>query len=140
MGLFDIFKKKTAPKKEVEKTLPPEAMKWNKMWDMWADEKIPSPYQDLMTYQSEINNGGHSQFFLNVSNTGDLESVVKEVLSILPETLSGNLEDAFSAYKKYDDVDDDKLAEILDNCDGVFYENEDDINNILENYAETIEL
>ena len=140
MGLFDIFKKKTAPKKEVEKTLPPEAMKWNKMWDMWADEKIPSPYQDLMTYQSEINNGGHSQFFLNVSNTGDLESVVKEVLSILPETLSGNLEVAFSAYKKYDDVDDDKLDEILDNCDNVFYENEDDINNILENYAETIEL
>ena len=110
------------------------------MWDMWADEKIPSPYQDLMTYQSEINNGGHSQFFLNVSNTGDLESVVKEVLSILPETLSSNLEDAFSAYKKYDDVDDDKLDEILDNCDDVFYENEDDINNILENYAETIEL
>jgi len=140
MGLFDIFKKKTAPKKEVEKTLPPEAIRWNKMWDMWAEERIPSPYQDLMTYQSEINNGGHSQFFLNVSNTGDLEAVVKEVLSILPETLSSNLEDAFSAYKKYGDVDDDKLDEILDNCDGIFYENEDDINNILENYAETIEL
>ena len=140
MGLFDIFKKKSTPEKSPEKTLPPETLKFNKMWDMWADGQIESPYQDLMTYQSEINNGGHSQFFLNVSNTGDLESVVKEILSILPETLSGNLEDAFSAYKKYDDEDDDKLDEILDNCDDVFYENEELINEILEKRAETIEL
>ena len=140
MGLFDIFKKKTAPKKEVEKSLTHEEVKWNKMWELWEKEQAKSPYQELMTYQSEINNGGHSQFFLNVSNTGDLDAVVKEVLSILPETLSRNLEDAFSAYKKYDDVDDDKMDEILDNCDDIFYENEDDVNKILEDYAETIEL
>ena len=140
MGLFDIFKKKAAPKKEAEKSLPPEAMKWNKMWELWEKEQAKSPYQELMTYQSEINNGGHSQFFFNVSNTGNLDAVVKEVLSILPETLSGNLEDAFSAYKKYADVDDDKMDEILDNCDDIFYENEDDVNKILEDYAETIEL
>ncbi len=140
MGLFDIFKKKSASIKEAEKALPPETMKFNKMWDLWADEQAKSPYQELMTYQTEVNNGGHSQFFVNVSNTGDLEAVVKEVLSILPETLSRNLEDAFSAYKKYDEVDDDKMDEILDDCDDVFYENEEEINTILEKYAETIEL
>ena len=138
MGLFDFFKRKSAPKKE--KSLPPEALRWNKMWDMWADEEIPSPYQDLMTYQSEVNNGGHSQFFLNVDNTADIESVVKEALSLLPQPLYGNLEAAFSAYKEYDGVDDDKMEEILDNCDDIFYEYEEAINKILEDYSETVEM
>lgn len=140
MGLFDIFKKKSTPTKLAEKTLPPETLKFNKMWDMWADGQIESPYQDLMTYQSEVNNGGHSQFFLNVENTGDLNAVVKENLSILPEVHKHNLEEAYLAYRKYNDVDDDKMDEILDNCDDVFYENEELINEILEKYAETIEL
>ena len=140
MGLFDIFKEKSAPAKSEKTNLPPETLKWNKMWDMWADEKIPSPYQDLMTYQSEVNNGGHSQFFFNVENTGDVNAVVNENLSILPEVHKHNLEEAYLAYRKYNDVDDDKMDEILDNCDDVFYENEELINEILENYAETIEL
>jgi hypothetical protein len=140
MGLFDIFKKKFATAKKSESAMPQESKKWNKMWELWENERAESPYQELMTYQSEINNGGHSQFFLNVSNTGDVEAVVKQVLSILPKTLSDNLKDAFSAYKKYDDVDDDKMDEMLDNCDDVFYENEEDINKILEDYAQTIEL
>ena len=140
MGLFDIFKKKTAPKKEVEKTLPPEAIRWNKLWDMWADGQIESPYQDFMTYQSEVNNGGHSQFFFNVENTGDVNAVVNENLSILPEVHKHNLEEAYLAYRKYNDADDNKMDEILDNCDHVFYENEELINEILEKRAETIEL
>ena len=140
MGLFDIFKKKSAPAKSAETTLPPETLKWNKMWDMWADGQIESPYQDLMTYQSEVNNGGHSQFFFNVENTGDVNAVVKENMSILPEVHKRNLEEAYSAYKKYNDVDDDKMDEILDNCDDVFYENEELINKVLEKYAETREL
>ncbi len=140
MGLFDIFKKKSKPKKLHEKTLPPETLKYNKMWDMWADGQIESPYQDLMTYQSEVNNGGHSQFFLNVENTGDVNAVVKENLSILPKVHKRNLEEAYSAYRKYNDVDDDKMDEILDNCDDIFYENEELINEVLEKYAETIQL
>ena len=140
MGLFDIFKKKSAPEKSKKNTLPPEALKWNKMWDMWADGQIASQYQDLMTYQSEVNNGGHSQFFFNVDNTGDVNAVVKENLSILPELHKYNLEEAYLAYRKYNDVDDGKMDEILDNCDDIFYENEELINTVLEKYAETIEL
>ena len=141
MGLFDIFKKKTAPIKESKKVVPPETMKFNKMWDLWETGQAKSPYQELMTYQAEVNNGGHSQFFYNVENSGgDVDAVVREVLSILPKTLHRNLEKALSTYKKYNEVDEDKMDDILDTCDDVFYENEDDINNILENYAETIEL
>ena len=64
MGLFDIFKKKKAK-------LTEEQLKWNKMWDLWAEEKAQSPYAQLMTYQSEINNGGHDQYFTNIDNIGN---------------------------------------------------------------------
>ena len=64
-------------KKKVE--LTEEQLKWNKMWELWTEGHADSPYAELMTYQSEINNGGHSQYFDNVSNTSDLQ---KEMLSL----------------------------------------------------------
>ena len=69
MGLFDFFKKK-----KVE--LTEEQLKWNKMWELWAEEKVASPYSELMTYQSEINNGGHSQYFTNIKNVSDIQKEV----------------------------------------------------------------
>lgn len=35
----------------------------DRLWELWEGERVDSPYAELMTYQSEINNGGHSQFF-----------------------------------------------------------------------------
>lgn len=131
MGLFNFFKKKSLSTKE---------LKWNKMWELWENEQAVSPYQQLMTYQSEVNNGGHSQFFFNVDNTDDLDTVVKEVLSVLPQALSQNLQTAFQAYKKYSDTDDDQMDEILDSCDDVFYENEEEVNALLKKYANTMEV
>lgn len=66
MGLFDFFK----PKKT---ELNDQDQKWNKMWDLWVDGEADSPYAELMTYQSEINNGGPDQYFTNVENTSDLQ-------------------------------------------------------------------
>ena len=56
MGLFNIFKKKKV-------VLTEEQLKWNKIWDLWAEGEAESPYAELITYQSEINNGGHGQYF-----------------------------------------------------------------------------
>ena len=46
--------------------LTEEQKKWNKMWDLWANGLTDSPYAELMTYQSEVYNGGHGQYFDNV--------------------------------------------------------------------------
>ena len=62
MGIFDFLK----PKKPQELPLPQQ--RWNKMWDLWADGELDSPYASLMTYQSEVNNGGHDQYFFNTAN------------------------------------------------------------------------
>ena len=135
MSFFDLFKKK-------KKEQPIEELKWNKMWDLWAEEKASSPYAELMTYESEINNGGHLQFFDNISNTSDLSQVISTLYTILNGILKQNLVTAYDTYLEYEENGDqeDKLAEILDECDNVFYENESKIEKILKGYAATLEL
>lgn len=136
MKLFDLFKRR-----DKENSLSLEERQWNKMWEKWENEKADSPYQQLMTYDAEVNNGGHSQFFFNVANnTDDVEAVVNEILSILPQTLSQNLQNAFKAYKEYGNTDEDRMDEILDGCDDLYYENEEAINELLNEYAKTMKV
>ena len=90
MGLFDLFKKK-----KVE--LTEEQRKWNKMWGLWVEGQADSPFAELMTYQSEINNGGHDQYFTNVENTGDLQ---KEMMA-LETVLSSKLKDTLKKLMKH---------------------------------------
>ncbi len=130
MGFFDLFKKK-------KKEHPKEELQWNKMWDMWAKKKSISPYAELMTYESEINNGGHSQFFFNVSNSGDLAKTVAALYTVLPDNLKQNLEKAYQAYLESGDETSDELFYA---CDNVFYENESEVEKILKGYASLLEL
>ena len=88
--MFGLFKKKKVKLTEKE-------LKWNKLWELWAEGHIDSPYSELMTYQSEINNGGHAQYFDNVSNTSDLQNEMLSLKTILPLQLSAALEQAYTA-------------------------------------------
>ena len=133
MGFFDIFKKK-----KVE--LTEEQLKWNKMWELWTEEKTKSPYTELMTYQSEINNGGHSQYFCNVDNVSDLKKEMSALEEILTPLLRENLQKAYKADLILEEKEDEEAEEILDQCDDVFYENEEQINRILQEYANTLEI
>ena len=132
MGRGDImfFNKK-------KKTLSEKELKWNKMWNLWTEGKIEFPYAELMTYQSEINNGGHSQYFDNIENTGNLQKEMAELEQILPQALKANL---LKAYKSYlalsENADDEKAEEIIEKCDEVYFINEELINQILEEYSE----
>ena len=134
VGLFDIFKKK-----KVE--LTEEQLKWNKMWELWTEENVESPYSEIMTYQSEINNGGHGQYFCNVENVSDLQKEMSALEEILTSPLRENLQKAYKAYQVLEENDDDEEAEeILDQCDTVFYENEKQINRILQEYANKLKI
>lgn len=133
MGLFDFFRKK-----KVE--LTEEDLKQNKMWELWAEGKAESPYAELMKYQSEINNGGHGQYFTNVENIRDLSKEMSALETILSAKLKANLRKAYQAYLVLEEKEDEKAEEILDQCDDVFYENEEEINRILGEYASTIAL
>lgn len=134
MGLLDVFKKKKVK-------LTKEQLKWNKMWELWTEERVKSPYAELMTYQSEINNGGHSQYFCNVENVSDLQKEMSELQIILTPILSENLKKAYKAYLILEENEEDENAEeILEQCDDIVYENEEQINHLLEEYANELEI
>ena len=130
--MFGLLKRK---KTKVE--LTESQLKWNRMWELWTEGKVESPIGELMTYQSEINNGGHSQYFFNTGNIDDLQMNLVNILSILPKELKDNLESAYKSYMALEQNEDNEEAEkILEKCDDVFYENEHKIIRILEQYSE----
>lgn len=134
MSLFDLFNKK-----KVE--LTEEQLKWNKMWDLWTDGEAESPYAELMTYQSEINNGGHSQYFFNIENNDDLSKEMSALENILSDELVDNLHKAYKAYLVLEkNEEDEEAVEIMEQCDDIFYENEEEINSKLQVYADKIQL
>ena len=132
MCILDIFKKK--------EEIPEEAEKWNKMWDLWTEEQIESPYKELMTYQSEINNGGHSQYFCNIESIINIEDELKELKSILPQNLIDNLNKAYKANQILENEENEEAETIIEECDNTFYENENLINDLLNERASKIEL
>lgn len=132
---FDLFRRKK--NKDIDDiVLSEDDEKWNRMWDLWAEGEIESPYNELMTYQSEVNNGGHHQYFLNIENNGDVRKDIDALCTILPGVLTENIQTAFKSYIELElDKNIDTNEEILEKCDDVFWENEEMINSILENYC-----
>lgn len=138
--IFDLFRRKKE-KAAREIPLTEEEKKWNKMWDLWAEGEIESPYNELMTYQSEVNNGGHDQYFVNTSDNADMGNELSALYKILPEKLKVNLQKAYKAYLRSEENEDDEdTIEIMENCDSIFRDNENEINEILEKYAENMTL
>ena len=131
MGIFDIFKKKKAALTTDQKL--------DKMWDLWAVNKLDLPCAKLMKYESEVNNGGHSQYFYNVANCTDLAVEVEAVLSMLPEPLRENLARGYAAFSEQDDISDDDNDELFEECDDVFYEHEQLIIDIIYETAKNFE-
>ena len=135
MSIFDLFRKK-------KRKLTTEEQKWNKMWELWEEERISSPCAELMTYESEVNSGGHLGFFDSQSSSSDLEKTMLVLIEVLSGELKENIERAYNAYLKYDgnEEEEETLDELLDECDSVFYDNEGDVEAILRNYAKTIDV
>ena len=120
--------------------LSKEDLQWNKMWDLWVEEQLESPYEELMNYYNEINNGGHLQFFDNVSDNHDLESYVQNLLTILPEEMKANFDLAYKTYMIDPDDISDENNKILDKCDNFYYENEHYVMDILKTRASEIDV
>lgn len=139
--IIKIFKKKNK--------LSEEDLKWNKMWELWVDEELEQPISSLLTYDSEIQNGGHLQFFCNVEEnaTIELKDVLKQLKKILPDEIYSNLNNAYKKYKELnfvpetsDEYCDVAIEEPLLEFDNFYYEHEEEIQNILKEYASKLEI
>lgn len=119
--------------------------KWNKMIDLWVDGELDNPIKDVLTYDAEVNNGGHLQFFENCND--ELEEMMFSLKESLPRDVYDNLKQAYDIYKSMDtnieNVDeyvDVALQGDLDKYDHFYYENYDKVKGILKEYASTIEI
>ena len=132
--LFNLFKRRNK-----NTVLSEDDKLWNKMWELWANGEISSPYNELMNYHGEVNNGGHSQYFVNTENTSDIEKEMSLLNEILPCNLKENLQKAYQAHLLLEQDETNEEAEtLLRKCDNIFFENEEDINNILKNFSKNI--
>lgn len=133
MGLFDIFKKK--------EPLTDEQIKLNYLWEMWRQEQVDEPYNTLMTYDNELNNGGHTRFFLNIAYWGSVEKAVNNICKELPDVLKENLQTAYSHYLVLINEENNETESKIYECDKVFYDNEHLLTEMFQNYAnKTIEM
>lgn len=125
-----------------------EDKKWNKMWELWADEELESPLSDLLTYEAEIQNGGHLQYFANLSsNEADWTCVTANLKQLLTQPLFENYQNALNKFKELnlnietiEDFSDAANDEPLNEFDDFYYENENTIEEILKEAAKSIEL
>ena len=60
--------------------------------------------------------------------------------AVLPTPFKRTLQRAYEAYLSLEESDNEKAEGILEQCDEMFYESEEEINCILEEYAAKIEL
>lgn len=134
MGLFGCFMKRG-------NELTDEQKKWNKMWEEWAKGRADSPYAELMTYQSEVNNGGHDQYFFNAENIGRLRQEMAALETVLSEKLRRNLQEAYRAYLILEEKGtDEAAASTLERCDDVFFQNEKELHSTLKKYTDKSKL
>lgn len=96
----------------------------------------------------EVNNGGFSQFFFNSSGdfSGELEYAFTEIGAIKTAEICHTALNAFGRElptdteerrKLLDDLKNDKIDSVLNECDNRFYEYEEDLNSL--NYGYIIE-
>ncbi len=132
MGLFDIFKKK--------EPVTDEQLKWEYLWEKWRLEEVPEPYNTIMTYYKEIKKEGHTRFFLNIAFCGEVEKAVDKIGSLLPDVLCENLKTAYSHYVILVNEENEETEQKIRDCDTVFDENEKLILDIIQEYADTLEV
>ncbi len=120
-------------KKKYEPT--EEEKRWNKLWDMYADGELDDISHEiycLCDYEGGVNGEGHSGYFSN--NEDDLADIIGTLSKILPKNHCDNL---MSAYKSYNTDDED---EICDKADDFFYDNEQEVLDILHEFVNGLTL
>ncbi len=131
MGLFN-FKKK--------EPISEEQKKWDFAWEQWRLEEVPAPYNILMTYYNEIKKGGHTRFFINIAFCGEVEKAVEKIGNELPEILRENLKTAYSHYVVLVNEENEETEKKIEECDTIFDENEKLLVDIIQEYANTLEV
>ncbi len=113
-------------------------LRWNKMWDLWCEGKVPSPYADLMSYQSDVHTIGHAKFFEKIA-AGDMTKTLAYISKMLPASIKLPLHEAYHAYK-VNGPDAEENGAFFDHCDEALFANEKAIDDFLMEFAKNIKI
>lgn len=125
--MFGFKSKKT---KEIQE----RKERWEKIENLWYDDKIPSPYDTLMFYAADIRNSGHSIFFDRLQENDLTSGIMDKLLPLLPTNLEENVIEAYRAYirLKEEGKDDETVYDELVKYNRFFVEHDEEILEILE--------
>ena len=125
---------------KTEEQNPELEEKWYKMWQLWMNDRLESPYQEILTYENEVRNGSHLQYFNWIQEHEDFEKTINIVSLNLEGTVLKPIFD--KAYKAYQELGENqsRAGEILRICDTTFAEQGDAIEEYLETIAAKIYL
>lgn len=136
MGLFNLFKKKQKDNNvqninnyviEIFERISVKCQYGDMIENLNQFERVVFITQSL---ESEVNNGGFSQFFANSSG-----KFANELVSSFTEIKAyKTAEICKKAVEAYDELEEDELEELLDECDSRFYMYEDDLIKLNYNY------
>lgn len=132
---------KQPPENEEEKSvkLTESEVKWNKLWELYGNGKWDNPIFYLCDYESGINGEGHFGFFFNTGNSQEngLQTYCVELRKVFPNDLYDNFNKAYQCWLQGDDEQSEKACNVADEF---FYQNENKIIEILQRYANTLEI
>lgn len=101
--------------------------KWNRLWDLYSQNKLKRNHYILCDYYSGVNGEGHFGFFFNN------EDNLKEYINVLKKILSNKMKEyLIKAYDLY--LNDEEYTE----ADEYFFEHEYEIIDLLQDYSNTI--
>ena len=111
-------KEKIMPRKH-DKTQRQKEKRWQDMWERWENGELPSPYAEMLTYDRDVREGGHLQFFINAELRGaNFFALMRALKQALPACHARN---AAEAYRQYcalaiDIADDAAIVQALDDA------------------------
>ena len=83
-------------KVEIKRIISKAELLWEQLWWQWRDGKIITPLDELLTYASIVQDGGHIQLFITLQCKEKALLFVKELKGMLPNKLYKNLKKAYS--------------------------------------------
>ena len=104
----------------------------------------PACYLCLIGYPfiiyKEIKKEGHTRFFLNIAFCGEVEKAVNKIGDLLPSVLCENLKTAYSHYVVLVNEENEETEQKIRDCDTFFDENEQLLLDMIQEYANTLEV
>ena len=112
--------------------------KWNKMMVLWMNSKLPSPYNEVVSYDADVRNESHLHHYRWLEEDGqNLDEVVHSLGMMFEDThIKDIVQSSYLAYRKIKSNKYNFMARMtLKNCDKKYKKFMDEAESVMEQIA-----